>query len=68
MGLPFPVISLVAYEIAWKTGLVQYVIPDSFSSGSPTVIFLGALFIQMTVGTAIGLITSTGEELGWRGI
>jgi len=68
ISLLFPVfIGFVAYGLAWKTGLVQFVIPEGSDAGSPTIIFLGALFMQMTVGTAIGLITSSGEELGWRG-
>jgi len=61
------IIGLVAYGLAWKTGLVQFVIPEGSDGGSTTSIFLLALLMQMTVGTAIGLITSTGEELGWRG-
>ncbi|GKS13624.1 hypothetical protein YDYSY3_46240 [Paenibacillus chitinolyticus] len=66
--LLFPVaIGLVAYGIAWITGLVQYVTPDTYIKAPPVVIFLGLLLAQMVVGTSVGLISSVGEELGWRG-
>ncbi|MEC0226197.1 type II CAAX endopeptidase family protein [Paenibacillus alba] len=66
--LLFPVvIGLVAYGIAWITGLVQYVTPDTFLKAPAIVIFVGLLLMQMVVGTIIGLIGSVGEELGWRG-
>jgi membrane protease YdiL (CAAX protease family) len=65
----FPVIiGLFAYGIAWITGLVQYVTPPDTLIKSPSVlIFVGAILTQMIFGTLIGVITSTGEELGWRG-
>ncbi|MFC3746583.1 type II CAAX prenyl endopeptidase Rce1 family protein [Paenibacillus sp. GCM10012306] len=67
MVLLFPVIiGFLGYGIAWTTGLVQFVAPDG-TKGSPEVAFLVAVLMQMTVGTLIGLITSSGEELGWRG-
>ncbi|MEC0108538.1 type II CAAX endopeptidase family protein [Paenibacillus taichungensis] len=66
--LLFPVvIGLFAYGIAWITGLVQYVTPDSFIEGPSGVILAGTILFQMFVGTAIGIISSSGEELGWRG-
>ncbi|UPK42530.1 type II CAAX endopeptidase family protein [Paenibacillus pabuli] len=66
--LLFPVIiGLSAYGIAWITGLVQYVTPDSFIKGPSGVILAGTIFFQMIAGTAIGIISSSGEELGWRG-
>ncbi|BBI33402.1 type II CAAX endopeptidase family protein [Cohnella abietis] len=66
--LLFPVfIGLIAYGTAWVTGLVQYVTPDSFIKGSPAVVFMGLLLMQMVVGTIVGLIGGIGEELGWRG-
>lgn len=66
--LLFPVvIGLLAYGTAWITGLVQYVNPDSIIQGSSGVIFAGTILFQMFAGTAIGIISSSGEELGWRG-
>ncbi|WP_028560180.1 CPBP family intramembrane glutamic endopeptidase [Paenibacillus pinihumi] len=66
--LLFPVvIGLIAYGIAWGAGLVEFAAPETFFEASPVVMFLVILLFQMVVGTAVGLITSTGEELGWRG-
>ncbi|KOY15797.1 type II CAAX endopeptidase family protein [Paenibacillus xylanivorans] len=66
--LLFPVvIGLFAYGIAWITGLVQYVTPDSFIQGPSGVILAGTILFQMFAGTAIGVISSSGEEIGWRG-
>ncbi|WP_186438563.1 CPBP family intramembrane glutamic endopeptidase [Cohnella terricola] len=66
--LLFPVvIGLVAYGTAWITGLVEYVTPDTFIKASPAITFIAMLLLQMIVGTAVGLIGSVGEELGWRG-
>ncbi|MWV43750.1 CPBP family intramembrane metalloprotease [Paenibacillus sp. HJL G12] len=66
--LLFPAfIGLIAYGMAWTTGLVQFVTPDTFIKAPPAIIFLGLLLMQMVGGTAVGLIGSVGEELGWRG-
>ncbi|NUU60753.1 type II CAAX endopeptidase family protein [Paenibacillus agri] len=66
--LLFPVvIGLVGYGIAWITGLVQFDTPDTFIKAPPAVIFTGLLLVQMVLGTALGVISSVGEELGWRG-
>ncbi|MEK4061482.1 MULTISPECIES: type II CAAX endopeptidase family protein [Paenibacillus] len=66
--LLFPVfIGLVAYGIAWITGLVQYVTPETYIKAPPAVVFTALLLVQMVAGTAMGLIGSIGEELGWRG-
>ncbi|MFF2480148.1 type II CAAX prenyl endopeptidase Rce1 family protein [Paenibacillus sp. NPDC058071] len=66
--LLFPIfIGLVSYGTAWATGLVEFVAPDTFIKAPPAVIFTGLLLAQMVAGTAIGIITSFGEELGWRG-
>ncbi|MBJ6360717.1 type II CAAX prenyl endopeptidase Rce1 family protein [Paenibacillus sp. GCM10012307] len=66
--LLFPVvIGLIAYGLAWSTGLVQFATPDAFFKASPIAMFTVILLMQMVVGTAIGVISSAGEELGWRG-
>ncbi|MGE6663797.1 CPBP family glutamic-type intramembrane protease [Paenibacillus xylanexedens] len=57
------VIGLCAYGFAWLTGLVDYV-----KSGDVFIVSLVlSIIYQMFVGTAIGIISSAGEELGWRG-
>ncbi|MGO4344857.1 CPBP family glutamic-type intramembrane protease [Paenibacillus sp. MCAF9] len=61
------IIGLFAYGIAWVTGLVQYVTPDTFIKAPSAVIFVGTVLMQMLFGTIIGVLSSTGEELGWRG-
>lgn len=68
MVLLLPVIvGLFAYGIAWVTGLVQYVTPDTFIKAPSAVIFVGTVLMQMLFGTIIGVLSSAGEELGWRG-
>jgi len=68
IALLLPVlIGSIAYGIAWATGLVQFAAPEGATNGSVHSAFMSAIIMQMTVGTLIGLITSTGEELGWRG-
>lgn len=62
--LLFPVIiGTLAYGLAWITGLVDFVHTDS-SYMWPLVV---SIVYQMFVGTLIGVISSAGEELGWRG-
>lgn len=61
------IIGLFAYGIAWVTGLVQYVTPDTFIKAPSAVIFVGTVLMQMLFGTIIGVLSSAGEELGWRG-
>ncbi|MFF2093281.1 type II CAAX prenyl endopeptidase Rce1 family protein [Paenibacillus sp. NPDC058174] len=61
------IIGLIAYGTAWAAGLVDFVAPDTFIKAPPAVIFAGLLLGQMVAGTAIGILTSFGEELGWRG-
>lgn len=62
--LLFPVIiGTLAYGLAWITGLVNFVHTDSPYMW-PLVV---SILYQMFVGTLIGMISSAGEELGWRG-
>ncbi|WP_127507364.1 type II CAAX endopeptidase family protein [Paenibacillus humicus] len=66
--LLFPaVIGLFAYGTAWIAGLVDFAAPDFFIKAPPAIVFIGLLLLQMVAGTAVGLIGSVGEELGWRG-
>lgn len=62
--LLFPVIiGILAYGFAWITGLVDFVQTDS-SYMWPLVV---SILYQVSVGTLFGMISSAGEELGWRG-
>lgn len=62
--LLFPVIiGTLAYGLAWITGLVKFLHTDSPYMW-PLVV---SILYQMFVGTLIGMISSAGEELGWRG-
>lgn len=56
-ALVFPVvIGLVAYGIAWTTGLARFDLPS-----------VGGLAVPFAVGVVVGLILASGEEIGWRG-
>ncbi|MEK0313532.1 type II CAAX endopeptidase family protein [Cohnella sp. 56] len=61
------VIGLLAYGIAWGTGLASYTDPDTFIHAPPGLLFAAVLLFQVVAGTVVGLIGSVGEELGWRG-
>ena len=59
-GLVFPVVvGILSYGTAWLTGLAAFT--------SPPGGFFGGLLLAVTVTTALGCITTTGEEIGWRG-
>jgi len=74
-ALIFPtILGLVAYGIAWTTGLVQFnpklirfataYVGDTFS---PIMTFLINLAVASTVVTFYSVRTAAGEEIGWRG-
>ncbi|MFF2481057.1 type II CAAX prenyl endopeptidase Rce1 family protein [Paenibacillus sp. NPDC058071] len=66
--LLFPVfIGLIAYGFAWVTGLVQFAAPETYIKAPPVVVFIGLLLAQMVAGTGLGVLSSVGEEIGWRG-
>lgn len=75
LGLLFPiVIGLVAYGIAWTTGLAQFdpratggVASIVGASASPVMVLVTALVLAATVGTVISTLSAAGEEIGWRG-
>jgi membrane protease YdiL (CAAX protease family) len=75
LALIFPVvIGLIAYGIAWTTGLVQFsprpnglTAPYIANTTSPGVVFVINLAVAATVGTANCALTAAGEEIGWRG-
>ncbi|WP_432828696.1 CPBP family glutamic-type intramembrane protease [Dactylosporangium sp. CA-092794] len=59
-AIAYPIaIGLVAYGIAWATGLAEYTSPPNG--------FLTGLLLGATVTTAVACISTTGEEIGWRG-
>ncbi|KAM3108212.1 CPBP family glutamic-type intramembrane protease [Phormidesmis sp. 146-33] len=71
----FPIsVGLVTYGIAWIIGLAHFVAPtqgletlvDRFAL-SPIAIFILRLILASTLFTIPLIITSAGEEIGWRG-
>lgn len=75
LALIFPmVLGIIAYGIAWTTGLVQFgprpigmvarYIPEGTS---PVVVFLINVAVAATIVTIYSARTAAGEEIGWRG-
>jgi membrane protease YdiL (CAAX protease family) len=75
LALIFPiVVGLIAYGIAWTTGLVHFgprpiaraasYIPDTTSSA---VVFVINVAVAVTIVTIYSARTAAGEEIGWRG-
>jgi CAAX protease family protein len=57
LALVFPVaVGIVAYGIAWTTGLAGF-------DARPSV----GMIVTFAVGLMIGLVLAAGEEIGWRG-
>jgi membrane protease YdiL (CAAX protease family) len=75
LALIFPIIvGLIAYGIAWTTGLVQFgarpiglAAPYIPNTTSPAVVFMINLAVAATVVTVYSARTAAGEEIGWRG-
>ena len=75
VALVFPIIiGLVAYGIAWTTGLVQFrpkliglATPYVGLTVSPVATFMINLIIAATIVTIYSVRTAAGEEIGWRG-
>ena len=74
-ALVFPIITgLIAYGIAWTTGLVQFnpkliklATPYLGVTPSPAVTFMINIVIAVTIITIYSVRTAAGEEIGWRG-
>ena len=75
LAVIFPIVlGIIAYGIAWMTGLVQFgprpislaarYIPEATS---PAVVFLINLTVAATIVTVYSARTAAGEEIGWRG-
>ncbi len=71
LAVAFPaLVGLMAYGIAWGSGLAEFAPPASgwFSGiGSPILRFGAVVLVSMLVGSLVGVITAAGEEIGWRG-
>lgn len=75
VALVFPIIiGLVAYGIAWTTGLVQFrpkliglATPYVGVTLSPIGTFVINLVVAATIVTIYSVRTAAGEEIGWRG-
>jgi uncharacterized protein len=75
LALIFPIATgLVAYNVAWMTGLVQFkpqliglAAPYVSASSSPAAIFAINLAVAATIVTIYSIRTAAGEEIGWRG-
>lgn len=68
------VIGLIAFGIAWTTGLAQFdpqpaglVASLVGDTASPVTIFVVMLAVAATIGTIFGALSAPGEEIGWRG-
>jgi uncharacterized protein len=76
LALIFPiVIGLIAYGIAWATGLARFDPPQPTGllsslvgdTASPVTIFVVLLALTATIGAIIAALSAAGEEIGWRG-
>src|SRR6266542_611779 len=65
-GLPL-IVGAVAYGTAWTLGLAELNIPDTLAGGSPLGRFARLLLVSGGLTTVVGLVGTTGEEVGWRG-
>jgi CAAX protease family protein len=75
LALIFPIVlGIIAYGIAWMTGLVQFAprpislaaryVPEGTSAA---VVFLINVAVAATIVTIYSARTAAGEEIGWRG-
>jgi membrane protease YdiL (CAAX protease family) len=75
LALIFPlVIGLIAYGVAWTTGLLQFsprpislVASHIPGTTSPAVVFVINVAVAVTIVTIYSARTAAGEEIGWRG-
>ena len=64
------VVGLVAYGIAWASGLAEFAMPEGGmlkGMTQPVPRFLAMIPVALTVGTLQSCISAFGEEVGWRG-
>lgn len=75
LALIFPMVAgLIAYGIAWTTGLVRFspkpiglVAAYVGDTASPILMFVINLSVAATIVTIYSVRTAAGEEIGWRG-
>jgi len=64
-------VGVVAYGVAWLTGLARFQLPLPASSHlyseSAGMNLVGSLLVSATLGTGVSCVATFGEELGWRG-
>jgi len=60
-------VGLVAYGVAWLTGLATFAPSTSTGGDDRIAAFALTLLSAVTFGTITTLIFSAGEEIGWRG-
>jgi len=66
LAIGFPIaVGLIAYGIAWGSGIVSFTPPAE--TASPILAFVSQLIFAGTLGAAVGVISAAGEEIGWRG-
>jgi CAAX protease family protein len=64
LALIFPtVVGLIAYGIAWTTGLARF----AGEGPSPIIGLLVGIILATTLWTALSSLITAGEEIGWRG-
>ena len=74
LALVFPiVIGLIAYGVAWTTGLARFdpqpmgLVASLVGGASPVMVFVIMLALAATIGTIFSALAAAGEEIGWRG-
>jgi membrane protease YdiL (CAAX protease family) len=72
LGWLYPLaVGLVAYGVAWWTGLGGFAPPKMASVGlehaAPLLKLAVAIGMNLTLGTILSAMSAAGEELGWRG-
>jgi len=75
LALMFPIVlGLIAYGIAWTTGLAQFSprpigLAASYvaDTATPAAVFVVNLAVAATIVTVFSVRTAAGEEFGWRG-
>ena len=63
-------VGLVAYGLAWSTGLADFAAPAKGALPNitnPIVRFIALIPFALTLGTLQSCISAFGEEVGWRG-
>jgi len=68
----YPVaVGFLAYGPAWAAKLAAFAPPSLERAGlgtaGPGARFAALLALQLTIGTAVSILSAAGEEIGWRG-